>query len=130
MKKTRWHPLRNFLKGCFGKKYGFSLGEPRSYPYEGKPMGSSVLTPENFLEYGNRSEGNEWDFTRFNPEHFRHLEYCIRELCMLGIEADLIIMHPYDRWGGFLHDKRAGYFILEICSCPLLSIQECVVVAC
>ena len=47
----------------------------------------------------NRSEGNEWDFTRFNPAHFRHLEYCIKELCKMGIEADLIVMHPYDRWG-------------------------------
>ncbi len=90
----------NKIRFCiFPKHYDYNLNEPRSYPYEGKPMDSSVLTPENFLRYNNKSEGNEWDFTRFNPEHFRHLEYCIQELGRLGIEADIIVMHPYDRWG-------------------------------
>lgn len=90
----------NKIRFCiFPKHYDYNLNEPRSYPYEGKPMDSSVLTQENFLRYNNKSEGNEWDFTRFNPEHFRHLEYCIQELGRLGIEADIIVMHPYDRWG-------------------------------
>jgi len=35
----------------------------------------------------------------FNPEFFRHLEALIYELMKLGIEADLILFHPYDRWG-------------------------------
>lgn len=90
----------NKIRFCiFPKHYDYNLHEPRSYPYEGTPMDSSVLTPDNFLQYGNKSEGNDWDFTRFNPEHFRHLEYCIKELGKMGIEADLIVMHPYDRWG-------------------------------
>lgn len=94
------HSAFNKIRFCIlPKHYDFNLGEPRSYPFEGKPMDSSVLNRDNFLEYGNRSEGNEWDFARFNPEHFRHIEYCIRELGKLGIEADLIVMHPYDRWG-------------------------------
>ena len=59
-------------------------------------MDSSVLTKENFQEYTGRSEGNNWDFTRFNTEHFRHFEKCIEALRDLGIEADLIVMHPYD----------------------------------
>lgn len=62
-------------------------------------MDSSVLNRENFMQYDNQSEGNSWDFSRFNPDHFRHIEYCIQELGKLGIEADLIVMHPYDRWG-------------------------------
>lgn len=90
----------NKIRFCiFPKHYDYNLGEPRSYPYEGTPMDSSVLTKENFLEYTGKKEGNHWDFTKFNPEHFRHIEYCITELRKLGIEADLIIMHPYDRWG-------------------------------
>lgn len=44
-------------------------------------------------------EGNYFDLTRFNPEHFRHIEWCVKQLQSLGIEADLIVMHPYDRWG-------------------------------
>jgi len=62
-------------------------------------MDSSVLTKENFAYYYDHFEGNHFDLTRFNPEHFRHIEYCIKELGKRGIEADLIVMHPYDRWG-------------------------------
>lgn len=90
----------NKIRFCiFPKHYAYNLGEPRSYPYEGTPMDSSVLTTENFTAYTGKTEGNDWDFTRFHPEHFRHIEYCIQELQKRGIEADIIVMHPYDRWG-------------------------------
>ena len=62
-------------------------------------MDSRALTSENFQEYTFRAKGNRFDYTRFNPEHFRHIERCILALQALGIEADLIAMHPYDRWG-------------------------------
>lgn len=42
-----------------------------------------------------------WDFTRFNPEYFRHLDQRVRQLRDLGIEADLILFHPYDTSMGF-----------------------------
>jgi len=90
----------NKMRFCiFPKHYAFNLGEPRCYPYEGTPMDSSVLNDENFMQYSGKCEGNNFDYTRFNPEYFRHLEYCIQELGKRGIEADLICMHPYDRWG-------------------------------
>lgn len=90
----------NKIRFCiFPKHYDYNLGEPRSYPYEGTPMDSSVLTKENFGNYCGSPEGNHWDFARFVPEHFRHIEYCIRELGKIQVEADLILMHPYDRWG-------------------------------
>ena len=98
--KTLKNSAFNKIRFCvFPKHYNYNLREPRSYPYEGTPMDSSVLTPENFNQYTGKTEGNHWDFTRFNPEHFRHIETCIRRLGELGIEADLIMMHPYDRWG-------------------------------
>lgn len=81
------------------KHYDYNLGEPRSYPYEGTPMDSGVLTKDNFMGYMGKSEGNHFDLERFNPQHFRHIEACIGRLGKLGIEADLIVMHPYDRWG-------------------------------
>ena len=62
-------------------------------------MDSSILTKENFSEYTGKTEGNIWDFKKFNVEHFQHIEKCILALRDMGIEADLIIMHPYDRWG-------------------------------
>ncbi|MGN0429665.1 MAG: DUF5605 domain-containing protein [Acetatifactor sp.] len=91
----------NKIRFCiFPKHYDYNLKEPRSYPYEGTPMDSSVLNEDNFWDYTkNTKERNSWDFTRFNPEHFRHIEWCISELGRLGIQADLILFHPYDRWG-------------------------------
>ena len=42
-----------------------------------------------------------WDFSRFNPAYFQHLEQRVGDLQALGIEADLILFHPYDSnaWG-------------------------------
>ncbi|WP_206314404.1 DUF5060 domain-containing protein [Streptomyces coryli] len=40
------------------------------------------------------------DTTRFNPAFWRHFERRLRDLLALGIEADVILFHPYDegRW--------------------------------
>lgn len=91
----------NKIRFCiFPKHYDYNLGEPRSYPYEGTPMDPSVLTEDNFWDYTKHpDEHNSWDFTRFDPAYFRHIEWCIRELSKRGIQADLILFHPYDRWG-------------------------------
>jgi hypothetical protein len=70
-------------------------------------MDSSVLTRENFKNYAGNPPGNDWDFSRFNVEHFQHIDGCIRALRDLGIEADLIVMHPYDRWGFSLMDSAS-----------------------
>jgi len=71
----------NKIRMCvFPKDYIYNKNEPVYYPFEGS------------LEDG-------WDFTRFNPQFFRHLEKRIADLRDLGIEADLILFHPYDRWG-------------------------------
>jgi Domain of unknown function (DUF5060)/Protein of unknown function (DUF4038)/Domain of unknown function (DUF5605) len=42
--------------------------------------------------------GNE-DFDRPNPRMFQHFETQVAALRELGVEADVIIFHPYDRWG-------------------------------
>ena len=101
--KTLSEGYFNKIRFCvFPKHYVYNLHEPISYPYEGTPMDSSVLTPENFNNYNGMADGNSWNFRRFNPAHFRHLEESIAKLGALGIEADLILFHPYDRWG-FAH---------------------------
>ncbi len=97
----------NKIRFCLlPKHYDYNLNEPYSYPYEGKPMDSSVLTKDNFMAYNGNPPGNAWDFSRFNPAHFRHIDACIEKLRDLGIEADLIVMHPYDRWGFSLMNAR------------------------
>ena len=97
----------NKIRFCiFPKHYDYNLREPYSYPYEGTPCDSSVLTPENFHAYNGCAPGNDWDYRRFNPKHFAHLERRIKDLMELGIEADLIVMHPYDRWGFSMMSKE------------------------
>lgn len=57
-------------------------GEPALFPFQGKaPLG--------------------WDFTRFDPAFFRRLDERVAQLRAMGIEADLILFHPYDKghWG-------------------------------
>ena len=71
----------NKIRMCvFPKSYEYNHNEPPFYPFERSAMGVS-------------------DFTRLNPEFFRHLEKRIGDLRALGIESDLIVFHPYDRWG-------------------------------
>lgn len=97
----------NKIRFCIlPKHYDYNLTEPYSYPYEGTPVDSSVLTKENFMEYNGNAKGNDWDFERFNIKHFRHIEECIGKLRDLSIEADLIVMHPYDRWGFSMMTKE------------------------
>lgn len=98
--KTLADSAFNKIRFCiFPKHYDYNLNEPYSYPYEGTPCPSDHLTSENFMNYYYNAPGNDWDFTRFNPSHFAHIERRIVDLMKLGIEADLIVMHPYDRWG-------------------------------
>lgn len=66
----------------FPKHYSWNTNEPPLYPFEGTPP-------------------RTWDFSRFNPASFQHLEQRILDLQRLEIEADLILFHPYDKghWG-------------------------------
>ncbi|WP_428937371.1 DUF5060 domain-containing protein [Fontivita pretiosa] len=73
----------NKIRMCiFPKRYAFNQNEPELYPFEGTPP-------------------NQWDFTRFNPAFWQHLELRVRQLRDMNIEADLILFHPYDggHWG-------------------------------
>ncbi len=64
----------------FPKSYLYNENEPDDFPFVGS------------LEGG-------FDLERFDPAHFRRLEHRITQLGALGIEADLILFHAYDRWG-------------------------------
>ncbi|WP_246447583.1 DUF5605 domain-containing protein [Novosphingobium flavum] len=43
----------------------------------------------------------DWDPGRFDPAYFRRFEDRIRKLCELGIQADVILFHPYDKARGY-----------------------------
>lgn len=48
-----------------------------------------------------KNEGGGWDFQRFDPEYFQYVESRLKALMNIGVEADLILFHPYDGgvWG-------------------------------
>lgn len=103
LKKSPFNKIRFCI---FPKHYDYNFNEPISYPYEGTPCDSSVITKENFGQFNGRAKGNDWDYFRFNPIHFRNIEKNICSLGEIGIEADIIVMHPYDRWGFSLMNKE------------------------
>jgi hypothetical protein len=71
----------NKMRMCvFPKWYTYNHGEPPRHPFERDAAGNP-------------------DYTRFHPAFFRHLETRVGQLRDLGIEADLILFHPYDNWG-------------------------------
>jgi len=82
----------NKLRMCvFPKNYDLVKEEPKMYPFAIKGSGKDAKNNEIKI----------WDFDQFNPDFFQHLEKRIDDLNQLGIEADLILFHPYDkgRWG-------------------------------
>jgi hypothetical protein len=75
--KARFNKMR---MGVFPKSYPFNENEPLMHVYE--PGADGKL-----------------DFDRPNPAAFRHFEQQVGKLRDMGIEADIIVFHPYDRWG-------------------------------
>ena len=110
LKKARFNKIRFCI---FPKHYVYNFHEPSSYPYEGTPMDSSVITEENFMSFWGKTNGSEFDHYRFNPAHFAKLEKCIAALGEAGIEADLILFHPYDRWGFSCMTREENDFYLS-----------------
>lgn len=71
----------NKLRMCiFPKRYVYNSNEPDMFPFV-------------------KNDNDTFDFTRFNPAFWRHLENRVMQLGQLGIEADLVLFHPYDHWG-------------------------------
>lgn len=69
------------LRMCvFPKSYLYNTNDPEVYPFVRRDDGS-------------------FDTARFDPGYFALLEQRILQLQELGIEADLILFHAYDRWG-------------------------------
>jgi hypothetical protein len=77
LKKARFNKIR---MGLFPKDYPYNVNEPLHACFE------------------KDADGKE-DFDRPNPVLFQHFETQVAALCALGIEADIIMFHPYDRWG-------------------------------
>ena len=73
-------PFNKIRMGVFPKDYIYNTNEPLHDVFE------------------KRSDGTH-DMDRPNFACFRHFEAQIARLADMGIEADIILFHPYDRWG-------------------------------
>jgi hypothetical protein len=80
LESFRSGPFNKVRMCVFPKSYQYNHNEPALYPFERDAAGKS-------------------DFSRFNPAYFAHVEQRIADLRAMNIEADLIVFHPYDRWG-------------------------------
>jgi Domain of unknown function (DUF5060)/Protein of unknown function (DUF4038)/Domain of unknown function (DUF5605) len=75
--KTRFNKIR---MGVFPKHYLYNENEPLHRMFEQRPDGSE-------------------DFSRPNVAAFQQFDKQVHALMKMGIEADVIVFHPYDRWG-------------------------------
>lgn len=102
LRRTRFNKLRMCV---FPKFYIYNENEPVYYPFE-------------------RNAAGEHDFTRFDPRFFRHFEQRVGQLGELGIEADVIIFHPYDRWGYCEMDAEADFRYLRYLAARLAAYRN------
>ena len=85
----------NKLRMCvFPKHYEYNHNEPALHPFVRDAAGKN-------------------DFTQPNPAFFAHLEQRLRDLDALGVQADLILFHPYDRWGYAAMPREADELYLR-----------------
>jgi Domain of unknown function (DUF5060)/Protein of unknown function (DUF4038)/Domain of unknown function (DUF5605) len=70
--------------------------QPVAMPFE--RIGEPLAPGAEDLQDGGASK-EKFDLARLNPAYFQHVEQKILELQAAGIEADVILFHPYDAWG-------------------------------
>ena len=87
----------NKVRMCvFPKSMLYNNNEPELFPFE------------------KNGEGN-WNVNLPNFKFWKHLEQQLKELLDLGIEADLILFHPYDRWGFSSLSREDNLVYLDYC---------------
>lgn len=97
-------PFTKLRMGLFPKDFIYNRNEPERFVFP-------------------RGEDGAWDTTRFDVEYFRRLEQRIAQLDALGIQADLILFHPYDRWGfatlgRAADDRYVSYVVRRLSAFP------------
>ena len=87
----------NKIRMCvFPKSMPYNHNDPEHYPFHKKEDGS-------------------WNIQDLDFAFWDNLEDRIASLGNLGIEADLILFHPYDRWGFATLSQEESLSYLEYC---------------
>jgi hypothetical protein len=105
LEKTKFNKIRMTV---MPKDYDVYINnEPPFYPFEG-------------------SKEKGWDFYRPNPEFFRNFEKRLLDLQKLGIEADVILFHPYDNghWNLDKMNQEQATFYLRYLIARIASIRN------
>ena len=89
-------PFSKIRMCVFPKHMIYSENEPERFPFERKADGS-------------------WNVDQPNEDFWQDFEKQIEALDELGIEADLILFHPYDRWGFATLPQEDGLKYLDYC---------------
>ncbi|KRN28578.1 glycoside hydrolase [Lactobacillus selangorensis] len=108
LKENKFNKIRMLI---FPKSYSYNTAQPKMYPYEGAPK--KVSDTFDSTTWMLKPEDIGFDFSKFIPEYFQHLEKQIQALDNLGVEADLILFHPYDSWGFARMGKKFDQLYLQ-----------------
>jgi hypothetical protein len=82
------------------------------------PSGPRYNVPTLFAFEGRPLK--DWDFAHFSPAFFHNLENCVKGLADEGIEADVILLHPYNKKMGFANmpaevdDRYVKYVVARL----------------
>jgi hypothetical protein len=85
--------------------------EPQMYPFPLVKTGSSKYA--NHWEHPDLKIEWEFDWEHFNVDFFRNLDSCVYQLREIGVEADIILLHPYDRWGFAQMSREQDIFFID-----------------
>lgn len=87
----------NKIRMCvFPKSMPYNNNDPDYYPFR-------------------KDQQGEWNVQELDFRFWDNLDHRIRQLKELGIEADLILFHPYDRWGFSELSQEDSLRYLEYC---------------
>ena len=95
--ETLNHSAFNKIRMCiFPKSMPYNNNEPDSFPFAKNPEGG-------------------WDVQKPDFGFWDNFDARLSALCKLGIEADIILFHPYDRWGFASLNHKDSLIYLEYC---------------
>jgi hypothetical protein len=116
LKSLKNAPFNKVRMCVFPKYYNYVTNESELYPYQKISSSKGNDGRVKFI----------WNFKKFDPAFFRHLEKRIDDLNTLGIQADVIIFHPYDKghWGFDSMGKANDLFYIKYLVARLASFRN------
>ena len=90
----------NKVRMCvFPKNYMYNYNEPQYYAFSFAEGKSVTDIPNNKQPFGVIAPKGLWDVHRPDYRFWDAFEGRMKQLDDMGIVVDLIVFHPYDRWG-------------------------------